>query len=215
MRYKGVIFDLDGVIVSTDEYHYRAWKEIADRFQIPFDRNRNDRLRGVSRFSSLEILLEGTEELYSETEKHEMAEEKNAIYRKLLNQMSSADLSDETRNTLVTLKRNGLRLAVGSSSKNTPLILERTGLDHFFDTVVDGNCITYSKPHPEVFLRTAKNLNLLPSECLVVEDADSGVQAAAAGGFDCAGFGGAARNPNARIKLNKISDILQIFGLSV
>lgn len=214
MKYKGVIFDLDGVIVSTDEYHYRAWKEIADRFHIPFDRERNDLLRGVSRIASLEILLEGHTKHYTDKEKHDMAEEKNAIYRKLLNRMSPDDLSDETRNTLTILKRNGLRLAVGSSSKNTPLILERTGLNHFFDSVVDGNCITYSKPHPEVFLRAAGNLNLLPSECLVVEDADSGVQAAEAGGFDCAAIGGTTRNPHAQIKLNRISDVLRIVGLS-
>lgn len=151
MQYQGIIFDLDGVLCSTDEYHYRAWKALADRLGIPFDRERNGLLRGVSRMDSLNIILEKSDKAYSQEEKNAMAEEKNTRYRQLLSQMSPADLSGDVKRTLDTLCARGLKLAIGSSSKNTPFILERMGLDGFFDAVADGNCITHSKPNPEVF----------------------------------------------------------------
>ena len=139
MQYQGIIFDLDGVLCSTDEYHYRAWKALADRLGIPFDRERNGLLRGVSRMDSLNIILEKSDKAYSQDEKNAMAEEKNTRYRQLLNQMSPADLSGDVKRTLDTLRARGLKLAIGSSSKNTPFILERMGLDGFFDAVADGN----------------------------------------------------------------------------
>lgn len=160
MQYQGIIFDLDGVLCSTDEYHYRAWKALADRLGIPFDRERNGLLRGVSRMDSLNIILEKSDKAYSQDEKNAMAEEKNTRYRQLLNQMSPADLSGDVKRTLDTLRARGLKLAIGSSSKNTPFILERMGLDGFFDAVADGNCITHSKPNPEVFLKAAEMLGL-------------------------------------------------------
>ena len=125
MQYQGIIFDLDGVLCSTDEYHYRAWKALADRLGIPFDRERNGLLRGVSRMDSLNIILEKSDKAYSQDEKNAMAEEKNTRYRQLLNQMSPADLSGDVKRTLDTLRARGLKLAIGSSSKNTPFILER------------------------------------------------------------------------------------------
>ena len=175
MNYKAIIFDLDGVICSTDEYHYQAWKALADRLGIPFDRTINNRLRGVSRMESLEIILEKAEREYASDEKAAFAEEKNTLYRELLHQMSTADLSDVVRNTLNTLREKGVRVAIGSSSKNTPFILERIGLGDFFEAVADGNCITHSKPHPEVFLKAAGMLGMEPADCLVVEDARAGV----------------------------------------
>ena len=184
MKYQGIIFDLDGVLCSTDEYHYQAWKTLADQLNIPFDRERNNLLRGVSRMESLSIILEKSERTYSEQEKQAFAEQKNALYRTLLRQMSPADVSDEVRETLRFLRESGLKLAVGSSSKNTPFILERIGLGDFFDAVADGNCITYSKPNPEVFLKAAEMIGLPPERCLVVEDAHAGVEAAVAGSFD-------------------------------
>ena len=208
MQYKGIIFDLDGVICSTDEYHYLAWKALADRLGIPFDRERNNLLRGVSRMASLEIILEKSEKAYSEDEKAAFAEEKNTMYRELLGRMSPADLSDDVRDTLNVLRKAGLKLAIGSSSKNTRFILERIGLSNFFDAVADGNCITHSKPHPEVFLKAADMIALAPDQCVVVEDAHAGVEAAVAGGFDCAAIGDAKDDERARYHLSLISDLI-------
>ncbi len=208
MQYKGIIFDLDGVICSTDEYHYLAWKALADRLGIPFGRERNNLLRGVSRMASLEIILEKSEKAYSEDEKAAFAEEKNTMYRELLGRMSPADLSDDVRDTLNVLRKAGLKLAIGSSSKNTRFILERIGLSDFFDAVADGNCITHSKPHPEVFLKAADMIALAPDQCIVVEDAHAGVEAAVAGGFDCAAIGDAKDDERARYHLSLISDLI-------
>ncbi len=207
MKYQGMIFDLDGVICSTDEYHYQAWKALADRLGIPFDRERNNLLRGVSRMASLSIILEKSEKQYTDEEKLAFAEEKNAVYRKLLSQMSPVDLSSDVKATLDYLRGCGLKLAIGSASKNTPYILERIGLDGFFDAVADGNCITHSKPHPEVFLKAAEMLALPPDRCLVVEDAHAGVEAAVAGGFDCAAIGDAREDIRAVWHLHRFSDL--------
>ena len=208
MKYKGIIFDLDGVICSTDEYHYLAWKALADRMGIPFDRERNNLLRGVSRMASLDIILEKSDKTYTDEEKTAFAEEKNTLYRELLGRMSPADLSGDVKNTWEALRKTGLKLAIGSSSKNTPFILERIGLKDFFDAVADGNCITHSKPHPEVFLKAADKLGLIPQDCLVVEDAHAGVEAAKAGGFDCAAMGDARDDERADWHLEKFSDLL-------
>lgn len=209
MKYKGIIFDLDGVICSTDEYHYLAWKALAERLCIPFDRERNNLLRGVSRMESLEIILGKAERTYTPEEKQAFAEEKNALYRELLHRMSVADLTEEVRDALDELRARGMKLAIGSSSRNTPFILERLGLSGFFDAVADGNCITHSKPHPEVFLKAADMLGLPPAECLVVEDAHAGVEAAAAGGFDCAAMGDAKDDVRAKWHLTAFSDLLR------
>ena len=209
LRYKGIIFDLDGVICTTDEYHYLAWKALADRLGIPFDRERNNLLRGVSRMASLDIVLQKADKTYSESEKTAFAEEKNTLYRQYLGQMSPRDLPEEVRTTLQTLRNAGFLLAIGSSSKNAPFILERIGLGQFFDAVADGNCISHSKPHPEVFLKAAQMLDLSVSDCLVVEDAHAGVEAAAAGGFDCAAIGDAKDDSRATWHLNCFSDILR------
>ena len=210
MKYQGVIFDLDGVICSTDEYHYQAWKALADRLGIPFDRELNSQLRGVSRMESLDIILRSSDRVCTDAEKATLAAEKNALYRALLARMTPRDLSADVRRTLDALRQAGLRLAIGSSSKNTPFILERMGLDGFFDAVADGNCITHSKPHPEVFLKAAEMLGLPPRQCLVIEDAHAGVEAAVAGGFDCAAMGDAKDDARAAYRLQALSDLLQI-----
>ena len=210
MKYKGIIFDLDGVICSTDEYHYLAWKALADRLGIPFDRERNNLLRGVSRMDSLEIILALSDRIYTDAEKAAFAEEKNSLYRELLRRMSPADLPEDVRATLGDLRARGLKLAVGSSSRNTPFILERIGLSGFFDAVSDGNGITHSKPHPEVFLKASAMLGLAPRDCLVVEDAHAGVEAAAAGGFDCAAMGDARDDERARWHLARFGDLRSV-----
>ncbi len=210
MECRGIIFDLDGVICSTDEYHYQAWKALADRLGIPFDRERNSLLRGVSRMASLEIILERSDRSWSAAEKEALAAEKNARYRELLGRMTPADLSGDVRATLEALRRAGLRLGIGSSSRNTPYILQRIGLEGFFDAVADGSCITRSKPDPEVFLKAAELLGLPAGDCIVVEDAHAGVEAAVRGGFACAALGDARDDPRARWHLDALSGLLPI-----
>ncbi len=210
MGLKAVIFDLDGVICFTDQYHYQAWSRIAGKENIYFDEKINERLRGVSRMESLEIILERADRNYSEEEKERLAEEKNNIYRELLKLMTPEDLSDEVRMTLEQLRKKGLKLAIGSSSKNTKDILRRIGLGDFFDAVSDGTNITHSKPDPEVFIKAAEMLKLTPMDCLVVEDAKAGIQAAAAGGFKSAGIGGAALLQEADYSLRTMTDLLGI-----
>ena len=208
MKYKGIIFDLDGVICSTDHYHYLAWKALADRLGAYFDETINNRLRGVSRMASLEIVLERYNGTLTEEEKLAAAEEKNNTYRELLKQMTPADLSDEVKTTLDALRAQGLLLGIGSSSKNTRFILSRIGLGDYFDKISDGTNITRSKPDPEVFLKAAEYLGLEPKDCLVVEDAVAGVQAAHAAGMDAAAVGDAAGSGLAEYSLRSFSELL-------
>lgn len=211
MRKKGIIFDLDGVICFTDRFHYLAWKALADREGIFFDEAINNRLRGISRMESLDIILEKAERHYSDEEKHKLSEDKNQLYRQHLKGMTEKDLSEETLNTLKELRNRGYLLAIGSSSKNTPLILEKVGLSSFFDAVSDGNNITKTKPDPEVFLKAAEFLHLEPSECTVIEDAESGVLAAHAAGMKAVAVGAAANNNAGDWNIHNISDLLTIF----
>ena len=207
---KAVIFDLDGVICSTDEYHYLAWKALADRLGIYFDRKINERLRGVSRMASLDIVLERAQKQYSDEEKLGFAEEKNAMYRSLLDEMSPNDLSDDVKMTLEALRKRGYLLAIGSSSKNTKHILKRIGLDGFFDAVSDGTNISRSKPDPEVFLCAASYLGVPAESCIVIEDAVAGIQAAHRGNMPAAGIGPAAEYEETEHKITAISDLLNI-----
>lgn len=209
-KYKGIIFDLDGVICCTDQYHERAWREMAEESGIYFDPAVSNRLRGVSREESLEIILEHAGKVFSPEEKKKMAEKKNAIYIKLLDRMSPGDLEEDVRSTLEQLRNRGCLLAIGSSSKNTRKILDKIGLGNYFDAVCDGNEITHSKPDPEVFLKAAGKMGLAVSECLVVEDACAGISAASAGEFDSAGLGDAAKDKNVTWALNTFGDLKNI-----
>ena len=208
--YRAIIFDLDGVICFTDKYHFQAWKKLADRLGIYFDEEINNRLRGVSRMDSLEIILEKSDKKYTKEEKEALAEEKNETYRELLKEMTTKDLSDEVKNTLEELRKRGLKLAIGSSSKNTRTILERIGLGDFFDEISDGTNITNSKPDPEVFLKAAQFVGEEPKDCLVVEDAEAGIEAATSGGFNSAGLGEACKHAHVTYKMEKFSDLLTI-----
>ena len=183
MNIKAVIFDLDGVIVSTDECHYLAWKKIADEEGIYFDREINNRLRGVSRMESLEIVLERANTEYSQEEKLALAEQKNNCYREYIKSMTPDDILPGVMATLEKLKSSGIKIAIGSSSKNTPVILKQIGLENYFDAVSDGNNIKNSKPDPEVFVKAADMLGIAYNECMVVEDADAGIQAGKSGGM--------------------------------
>ena len=174
---KAVIFDLDGVIVSTDDCHYEAWKKMADEEGIYFDKEINNRLRGVSRTESLEIILERAEKAYTEEEKVALATRKNGYYTEFIKKLTPADILPGAKETLDELKANGIKVAIGSSSKNTPIILKQIGLDTYFDAVSDGNNISKSKPDPEVFIKAADMLGIPYDECMIVEDADAGVEA--------------------------------------
>ena len=211
MKFQAIIFDLDGVICFTDEYHYRAWKSMADSMGIPFDREINHRLRGVSRMASLEIILEKYQgPALSQEKKEQLARQKNDIYRESLKEMSTRDLSDEVRETLEALRAMGLKLAIGSSSKNTPFILGQIGLKDYFDAVSDGNNITRSKPDPEVFVKAAQMLGIAPEKCLVVEDAVSGAEAGHAGGMKVACLGDAALNKAGDWNMKSIRELVDI-----
>lgn len=215
MSYQAVIFDLDGVICSTDEYHYQAWKAMADSMNIYFDRTINNRLRGISRMESLEIVLEHYQgPALSNERKQELAAMKNDIYRESLKNLSPADILPGVRDTLDTLRARGVKLAIGSSSKNTPFILRQLGLEQCFDAVSDGNNITRSKPDPEVFLKAAEYLHLSPEACLVVEDALSGVQAGHAGGFAVAAVGDASAAGVGDHNMGTASELLDLIAQS-
>lgn len=209
---KGIIFDLDGVLVFTDRYHYQAWKMLADRLGIYFDEEINKRLRGVDRMESLEIILEKSGGVsYTEAEKEEFAKEKNEKYRKLLLGLTPEDISASVRDTLGKLREKGYLLAVGSSSKNAGLILEKTNLRGAFDAVSDGTCITRSKPDPEVFVKAAQMLGLAGEECAVVEDAKAGIEAAKAAGMMAIGIGDAAAYSLTDRAIDRFDELLTIF----
>lgn len=211
MKIKGIIFDLDGVLVFTDKFHYQAWKTIADDMGIYFDEEINNRLRGVSRMDSLEIILEKYEgKTLTTAEKASLAEKKNQVYRELLKTMTAEDVTDEVRETLKQLREDGFKLAIGSSSKNAKFILEKVNLMEAFDAISDGTNITKSKPDPEVFVKAAEFLGLNAEECAVVEDADAGIDAAKAGGMCAIGIGEAAKYERADVHIGKFSDLMEI-----
>ena len=205
-----IIFDLDGVICFTDQYHYQAWKELADAEGIYFDEKINGRLRGVSRMESLNIILEKASKEYTQEEKEMLAAKKNESYVRLLEKMSPSDLSDEVKNTLDTLRQRGYKLAIGSSSKNTKKILKQIGLEGYFDAISDGTNITKSKPDPEVFLKAAEMVDEKPKHCLVVEDALAGIDATYAGGFLSAGIGDAAGHAHVTYPILTFDELLSI-----
>lgn len=210
---KAILFDLDGVVLSTDHYHYLAWKKLADELNIPYTVEDNERTRGVSRMESLEIVLEKyTGTPFTQEEKVAFAERKNDDYRVYLRQMSPADVADEVRDTLRELRRRGYRLAIGSSSRNARFILERTEMTNFFDAIADGTDIKNSKPDPEVFLKAAEFVNTPAENCAVVEDAFAGMEAAVAGGMLTVAIGSATESPLAVHKLTTFSDLLKIFA---
>ena len=209
-NFKAIIFDLDGVICFTDKYHYQAWKKMADKINVYFDETINNRLRGVSRMDSLDIILEKSDKTYSKEEKEQLAQYKNDYYVGLLKNMSEKDLSDEVKDALDTLRNRSYKLAIGSSSKNTKLILKQLGLENYFDAISDGTNISKSKPDPEVFLKSAEFVNESPGDCLVVEDAKAGIEATYRGGFKSAGLGEAIEHPRVTYKLNSFKDLLNI-----
>lgn len=188
-RFKACLFDLDGVLVDTAKFHFQAWQELAESLGIPFTAEDNEQLKGVSRVDSLEFILRlGHLELDSVT-KQRLMDAKNARYLDLVAAMSPADVLPGVVEFLASASAAGMRLGVGSSSKNAEPILQRVGLSDRFSTVIDGNRITLSKPDPQVFLFGAAALGVQPAECVVFEDAPAGIEAALAGGFVAIGVG--------------------------
>ncbi len=186
---KACIFDLDGVIVDTVPAHYIAWKAIADELDIPFNEENNEQLKGVSRTESMRRILAMGGMEKSDAEITTFTDRKNAIYVDIISKMTRDDILPGVLDFLEMLKANNIAVAVGSSSKNTPTILKAVGLDQAFATIVDGNQVTHSKPDPEVFLKGADRMGFAPTECVVLEDAISGVEAALNGNFKCIGVG--------------------------
>lgn len=208
---QGICFDLDGVLVQTDNLHYLAWKGLADRLGIPFDRAQGDRCRGISRMESLEIVLEHTDHIYSAEEKERFAQEKNEAYRAMLARLSPSDLPADVLPTLRELRRRGYRLALASGSKNAGLILARTGLGRYLDAAADGKCITRSKPDPEIFLAAAKMLDLPPQACAAVDDAVAGIQAGRAAGMVTVAIGDSAAHRAGDYDLERFGQLLDLF----
>ncbi len=214
MDIKAVIFDLDGVLVTTDELHFAAWKALAEELGINgFTKADNARQRGVSRMASLEVVLEKTDRKFSDKEKAELAEKKNDMYVKSLSRLSRADVLPGVFRFIEYIKSKGIKAAVGSASKNTPLILEKTELADKFDAVSCGLDTTRSKPDPEVFLIAAEKLGIEPKDCAVVEDSDAGVEAAKAGGMYAIAVGAAEPNPKADVAVKSIDSLMKAISL--
>ena len=190
MKIKLCIFDLDGVICDTAKYHYLAWKELADEMQIPFTLKDNERLKGVSRMASLEIILSlGKQEALSDEEKEALATRKNGRYVEMISQMEKDEILPGVKDFLNELRERGIKIALGSASKNTGIIMERLGLREAFDYIVDGTMIVNTKPDPEVFVKSMEYYGLQPEECIVFEDAAAGIEAGHRGGMRCVGIG--------------------------
>ena len=189
MLIKACIFDLDGVIVDTAKYHYLAWKRLADKLDIPFTEKDNERLKGVSRMDSLEIILEIGNRKLNNSLKQKYATLKNSWYIDYINRMIPGEILPGCLEFIGELRNAKILVAIGSASKNTPLILERVGIKGLFDAVADGNTVEKAKPDPEVFTRAAEMVGTDPGCCVVFEDAVAGVQAALNAGMKCIGVG--------------------------
>jgi beta-phosphoglucomutase len=186
---KAVIFDLDGVIVDTARYHFLAWKRLADELGIKFTEADNERLKGVSRIRSMEILMELGGITLSQHEKERLANKKNAWFVDYVERMLPEEIYPGVAALITTLKQHGMRIALASSSKNAKTVIQLLRIEHLFEEVVDGTMVVHSKPDPEIFLLAAKKLGVEPKECLVFEDAEAGVEAALAAGMHCVGIG--------------------------
>lgn len=190
-KVKACLFDLDGVIVDTAKYHYLAWKRLASELGFEFTEEHNERLKGVSRMKSLEILLEvgHKQNLFSEEEKLKMAEKKNNWYVEYISQMDESEILKGVKEFMECIRANGIKTALGSVSKNAMTILNNIGMVKYFDTVIDGTKITNAKPDPEVFLKGAEELGVAPNSCVVFEDAKAGIEAARNAKMHCIGVG--------------------------
>lgn len=186
---RACIFDLDGVIVDTAHYHFLAWQRLAQELGIPFNEDDNERLKGVSRMRSLEIILELGRLTMDEARKEQLATKKNGWFVDYVNAIRPEEIFPGVKELIDQIKAKGIKVGLASSSKNAQRVIDLLQIGSLFDAVVDGTMITHSKPHPEIFLLAAKRLGLAPAECVVFEDAEAGVEAALAAGMRCVGVG--------------------------
>ena len=206
-KYLGAIFDLDGVLVDTAKYHYLAWKQLADRLNIPFTKEDNEQLKGVSRVKSLEILLSLGSKNYTENERKQFMDQKNETYVRYISHMDESEILPGVVELLNQLKRKKIKIALGSASKNSELILKNTKLQDYFDAIVDGNDVSKAKPDPEVFLLGAKKIGIPANQCMVFEDAKAGIEAAKQAGMLAIGVGTQENLPNADILIKNLEEI--------
>lgn len=201
---KTCIFDLDGVIVDTAKYHYQAWKQLAKELGFAFTEEDNEALKGVSRMASLDILLSvgGMKDKFSESAKEAMATRKNGWYVDCITKMNAGEILPGVENFLKELKAAGIKIALGSASKNAGIILDRVGIRNLFDAVVDGNMVSHAKPDPQVFLLGAELTQTQPQECVVFEDAEAGIEAAHRGGMKCVGVGDSPKLAAADLRIS-------------
>ena len=204
---KAFILDLDGVITDTAEYHFHAWQRLAQEEGVPFTREDNEALRGVSRRRSLEILLGDHLSRYSEEQILEMMARKNGYYTVMLEQITADDFLPGARELLAGLKQRGMKVAIGSASRNTHTVLTRLGILDFFDAISDGYSVVRAKPAPDVFVFAAGALGVPVNHCVVVEDAQAGVEAALIGGMLAVGIGPAERVGQAHFRYDTTADI--------
>lgn len=203
---KAVIFDLDGVIVDTAHYHFIAWKRLADELGIPFTEHDNERLKGVSRMQSMDIILElGTLHI-SQDRKTQLADKKNTWFVEFVEKMKPSEIFPGVQQLLVALRSQGIKIALASSSKNARRVIELLQIEDEFDAVVDGTMIIHTKPDPEIFLLAATMINVPASECVVFEDAEAGVEAALAAGMKCVGVGSTEQLGKANRIIKKTAD---------
>ena len=188
-KVKACLFDLDGVIVDTAIYHFQAWRRLANELGFDFTEYQNEQLKGISRMESLDLILGWGNVTLTDEEKQDWATRKNEWYLELVKEMTYEEILPGVKYFLDILKENNIKIALGSASKNSKLILERIGMLPYFDAIIDGNNITKGKPNPEVFLLGAEATNCKPEECVVFEDALAGVQAGKAGGMKVVGVG--------------------------
>jgi beta-phosphoglucomutase len=205
MVLEAVIFDMDGVLCETDEHHYQSWKSVCDEFDVPFSRELNDRLRGLTRRRSLQVILKNRQ--LSQEDKDEFLRRKNRYFLQSVENMGPRDLSAGVARLLQEIRLAGIKIGVASASRNVTPVLDRLGIDGFFDAVSDGNLVERSKPAPDVFLRTAAALNVEASRCLVIEDSQAGIQAAIAARMAVIGIGPADRVGAADAVLENLSKV--------
>jgi len=188
-KIKACIFDLDGVIVDTAIYHYRAWKRLANELGFDFTEEDNEKLKGVSRVRSLELILQWGSVSKTDAEKEILATRKNDWYIEMISHMTPAEILPGAKEFLETCRKAGIKTALGSASKNSMMILDKIGLTYLFNAVIDGNKVSRAKPDPEVFLKGAEELHVSPPDCVVFEDAIAGIEAAVKGGMKVVGIG--------------------------
>jgi len=203
---KGFIFDLDGVITDTAELHYAAWKKLADTMDWQFDRDLNEKLRGISRMDSIKVIMDHNEVSLDDDTVVELATKKNDIYVESLDDMTPEDYLPGARELLTHLRSEGFSVALGSASKNAEKVLKQLKATHFFDVVGDGNSVSKSKPAPDIFLFASEKLGLQPENCIVFEDAEKGIDAAKAGKFRSVGIGPKERVGHADIRFDTMKE---------